>query len=245
MVIPSLGGYMNNMMDQTSAGDKLRGNSAGRRSQSRQGLRNIFGLRSKGSSRSSSNRKGISNTGDIVPKGFSKGQLAQYTPEQMQLFQSMFRDVAPDSYLSKLAGGDESYFDEMEAPAWRTFQEAQNQLGNRYSQLAPGALSAQKGSGFQNAAGQLGSDFAMNLASRRRELQRQAISDLQGLSTNLLGQRPVDRSLFENAPKQEKKALGGWGGVAGAVGGGLLGSFIPGIGPMGGARLGSAAFGGL
>lgn len=252
MALTSLGGNMNPMMDQTAAGDRLRGNAAGTRQRSRPSIAEYFRNRSKGRSFYQSKEKynarrpqSIQNTRDIVPKGFSLAQLSQYTPEQMELYKRLFSDVGPESYLSRLGSGDESYFEEMERPAWRQFQEAQGQLGSRYSQLAPGALSAQKSSGFQNAAGQLGSDFAMNLAAKRRELQRQAIYDLQGLSTSLLGQRPVGRTLIENAPKPEKKALGGWGGVVGAVGGGLLGSFIPGIGPMGGASLGSAAFGGL
>ena len=183
--------------------------------------------------------------GDITPKGYSKGQLAQFTPEQMQLFQQLFSHVSPDSYLSRLASGDESFFEEMEAPAWRKFAEAQGQLGSRFSQLAPGAMSAQRGSGFQNAAGQLGSDFAMDLASKRRDLQRQAISDLMGIGHELLGQRPYDRFLVEK-PQSQSTALGGWGGALGALGGGALG-FLGG-GPAGafaGASIGSSAFSGL
>lgn len=236
------------MMDQTAAGDNLRGNSAGRRQHRRPSMRDLIFGRSGRSSLGSSSRSrtpGIRNFKDIVPKGFSQAQQMQYTPEQMKLFQQMFGSSSPDSYLSRLAGGDESDFEEMEAPAWRQFQEAQGQLGSRYAQLAPGAMSAKNGSGFRNAANQQSSNFAMNLASRRRELQRQAIMDLQGIGTNLLQQRPMDRSLVENAPKKQKQALGGWGGVAGAVGGGLLGSVIPGIGTMAGATLGSSAFGGM
>ena len=29
-------------------------------------------------------------TGDVIPKGYRKGQLQQFTPEQMELFQQMF-----------------------------------------------------------------------------------------------------------------------------------------------------------
>jgi hypothetical protein len=221
---------MNNMMDQTSAGDKLRGNSAGKKQMRRPGLSDYIRKRGQGQSFFGTKYKydatkpqTITNTRDRVPQGFSLAQLSQYTPEQMSLFKRMFSDVDQDSYLSKLAGGDESYFEQMEQPAWRQFQEAQNQLGNRYSQLAPGALSAQKGSGFQNSAGQLGSDFAMNLASRRRELQRQAIFDLQGLGTSLLSQKPVDRALLERGEGKQKTA---WGSAIGSVGGAVLGGFV-------------------
>lgn len=177
--------------------------------------------------------------GDRIPKGHELGQLQQFSPEQMQLFKQLFSNVGSDSYLSRLAGGDEGIFSEMEAPAWRQFQEAQGQLGSRFSQLAPGAMSAQRGSGFQNAAGQLGSDFAMQLASRRQDLQRQALMDLFGLSESLLGQRPYDRFLAEKPQKQQSS---GWGGLLG-TGLGAAGGFLAG-GPMGalfGANIGHRA----
>lgn len=238
------------MMDQTAAGDRLRGNSAGNRSRRRTSIRDIlFGRYRNSSSRSSSkkpSRPGISNMNDVVPKGFSLGQLNQFTPSQMRLFKQLFSNTSKNSYLGKMASGDESFYDEMEQPAWRALQEAQGQLGSRYSQLAPGALSAQGGSGFQNEGNQLSSDFAMNLASKRRDLQRQAISDLMGLGNNLLSQRPVDRFLVENSPKPEKKALGGWGGSLGGVVGGIGGALLGGPGgALAGASIGSRAFGGL
>lgn len=183
--------------------------------------------------------------GDIVPKGHKVGQLQQFTPEQMQLFSQMFSHLGPDSYLSRLASGDQSQFEEMEAPAWRQFQEAQGQLGSRFSQVAPGSMGARRGSGFKNSAGQLGSDFAMNLQSNRQNLQRQAIMDLMGLSEQLLGQRPYQRDLFEK-PQSQSSALGGWGGALGALGGGTAGFFAGGpAGALMGANIGSRAFSGL
>jgi hypothetical protein len=47
-------------------------------------------------------------------------------------------------------------------------------------------------------------------------------------------------------PKQEKPALGGWGGALGALGGGLGGFFLGGpAGALTGANIGSKAFGGM
>jgi hypothetical protein len=146
-------------------------------------------------------------SGDKIPKSYKAGQLQQYTPEQLQQFLSLFPYLQEGGYLSKLAAGDESAFTEMEAPAWRQFQEAQGQLGSRFSQLAPGAMSAQRGSGFQNQAGQLGSDFAMQLASKRQELSRQALQDLFGLSESLLNQRPYERTLTEKPKKWWEQPL--------------------------------------
>ncbi len=164
---------------------------------------------------------------DIVPKGYSKGQLNQFTPEQMQLFQQLFSNVGPESFLSRLGMGEEGGFEQAEAPAWKQFAQAQGELGSRFSQLAPGAMSAQKGSGFQNQAGQLGSDFAMNLASRRQDLQRQALMDLMGISQSLLGQRPYERGLFEKQQHQPStssqfgmSALGALGRVGSSFFGG-------------------------
>lgn len=167
--------------------------------------------------------------GDIIPKGYQKGQLQQFTPEQMQLFQQLFGHVGPQSYLSKLAGGDEGMFEQMERPAQRIFQQKLGQLGSRFSQLQPGAMSAQRGSGFQQAGGQLASDFAENLASQRMQLQRQALMDLMGLSTDLLHEKPYETDLFEKQQKRPSFLQQLGIGLAGGVGkglGGLLGGLI-------------------
>jgi hypothetical protein len=174
--------------------------------------------------------------GNKIPKGQKLGQIQQFTPEQMQLFQQLFSQVSPDSYLSRLAGGDQSLFEEMEAPAHRQFQEQIGGLASRFSQGAGGrgALGARRSSGFQNMATASSSNFAQDLASKRQELQRQAIMDLMGLSNDLLGQRPYESGLYE---KQQKKS--GWGGLAGAALGGLGGFFAGGpSGALTGSQLG-------
>src|SRR5258705_9357563 len=114
--------------------------------------------------------------GDSIPKGFRKGQLQQFSPEQMQLFQQMFGHLGPDSFLSKLAGGEEGSFDEMEAPAMRQFSELLGGLGSRFSGM--GDLGSRKSSGFQNAGTSAASNFAQELQGNRQNLQRQAINDL-------------------------------------------------------------------
>jgi hypothetical protein len=186
----------------------------------------------KGASKSG-NGKGMFE-GDQLPKGYKAGQLQNFTPEMMDLFSQMIDMLGPEGFLSRLAGGDESFFEEMEQPAWRKFQEAQGQLGSRFSELAPGAMSAQKGSGFKNTAGQLGSDFAMNLASNRRELQRQAIQDMSNMSNSLLGQRPYERTLTQKQPKESS----GWGSLIGGALGGIGGAFVG--NPLLGASVGSS-----
>lgn len=187
------------------AGQTAMGNSAGQRSRS---------------------------SGDIIPKGYSKGQIQNFTPEQMQMLQQLIGMVGPDSQIAQMAGGNANW-DEIEAPAWRQFQEAQGQLGSRFSGMGMGA---QRGSGFKNQAGQLGSDFAMNLASQRQGLTRQALNDLMSMSNMLMGQRPQDKFLIEKPQKQQEQG-GFWNSVLPMVGT-AAGSFF--AGPAGGAAGGAA-----
>lgn len=169
-----------------------------------------------------------------IPKGYKKGTLNNFTPEQMQLFRQSFSDVGPDSYLSRLAGGDQSMFEEMEAPAFRQFNELQGNISSRFSGM--GGTGSRRSSGFQNTMNSAGSNFAQDLASRRQSLQQNAIKELAGLRSELLGQKPQENFLVE---KQQKEKKGGWGGLAGAALGGTAGFFAGGpTGAMAGAKLG-------
>lgn len=168
--------------------------------------------------------------------GYNVGRTNNFTPEQMDLFQSLFSHVSPESYTGRLATGDESLFGEMEAPALRQFSALQGNLASRFSGMGAGA---RKSSGFQNVSNQAASEFAQDLQSRRQDLQRQAIKDLMGMSSEILGQRPFEEFLME--PKQKKsflqKILGGILPIGGSLIGGAFG------GPSGaalGGRIGSA-----
>jgi hypothetical protein len=163
-----------------------------------------------------------------IPSGYKKGSLQQFTPEQMNLFQQMFGQVGPDSYLSKLAGGDQNAFDEMEAPALRQFGELQGNIASRFSGGGNGGqgrgLGSRNSNGFQNTMNSAASNFAQQLQSQRQSIQQQAIQDLHGMSSSLLGQRPQENFLVE---KQQKP---NYAGLAGGIAGGLAGSFL---GPLG------------
>lgn len=143
---------------------------------------------------------------DKIPKGFRGGQLQQFTPQQMQLFQSMFSHVQPGSFLNRLAGGDEGMFEQMEAPAWKALERSQGQLASRFSGMGIGG---QRSSGFRNTQGQLSSDFAQQLQSNRIGLQKQALQDLFGLGQGLLSQRPHERFLVEKPKSWWQELLGG------------------------------------
>jgi hypothetical protein len=158
--------------------------------------------------------------GDKLPSGYKARQMANFTPEQMNLFQQLFGLVSPESYTGRLAAGDESLFNEMEAPALKQFSGIQGGLASRFSQGGGGrgAMSARRSSGFQNTMNQAAMDFAGDLQSKRQGLQRQAIMDLMGMSNALLGQRPFERSL-------EKNKTSPWGAMAGKLFG-PVGGFV-------------------
>lgn len=132
--------------------------------------------------------------GNKIPKGYQLGGFQRFSPEQMQLFQSLFGNVGPDSYLSKLAGGDQTMFNQLEAPALRQFGELQGNIASRFSGMGTGA---RRSSGFQNTMSQAGQDFAQQLQSQRMGLQRQAMQDLMGFSQMLMGQQPNEQFLMK------------------------------------------------
>lgn len=167
-----------------------------------------------------------------IPSGYRKYAVQNFTPEQMDLFSQLFGLVDPDSDNYKLAEGDSSIFDDIEAPALRQFNELQGNLASRFSGMGMGA---RRSSGFNNASNAAAQDFASQLQSNRQSLQRQAILDLMGISSELLGQRPYTVGLSE---KRQKEG-GGWGASIGAGLGGLGGFFAGGLpGALQGAKLG-------
>ena len=185
-------------------------------------------------------KSGGGQRGDIVPSGYKTGQLQNYTPQQMEIFGQEFSRVGPESYTARLAGGDQSLFNEIEAPAFQQFQEGLGGMASRFSQGGgSGSLGTRRSSGFQNAGTAAFSNFAQQLQSQRQALQRQALKDLHGMSIDLLDQRPYERQFIQ---KKEKKKTP-WGSIAGGIVGGIGGAFVG--NPMAGAYAGSAAGGAL
>ncbi len=156
------------------------------------------------------NTTGTGQMQEKIGSGYKKQSMQNFTPEQMQLFQQMFGHVGPDSFLSKLAGGDEGTFGQIEAPALKQFNQLQGQIGSRFSGMDKGALSARNSSGFQNTMNSAAQDFAGQLQSQRQGLQQQALKDLMGFSKDILGQEPFDNSLIKKDQKQPfwKQLLG-------------------------------------
>jgi hypothetical protein len=166
-------------------------------------------------------RKSV-DSGDIVPTGQRVARLQNYTPQAMEQYENMFQHVGPDSYLSRLAGGDQSMFDELEAPAWQQFQQAQGQLASRFSGQGMGGRS---GSAFQNAGGQLANDFAMNLQSQRMGMRNQALKELMGYSDALLNQKPYEKAMYDK-PEGKKNFWQKMGGGALRAAGTAAGTYF-------------------
>lgn len=195
------------------------------------------GLGGSRSSRDQSRLRG-GERGDNIPSGYRAGKIRRFDNRQMDLYKQMFSHVDPDSYLSRLSSGDEDLFNEMEAPAMRQFNALQGNLASRFSGMGMGARNS---SGFQNTANQAASDFSQDLQSRRQDLQRQAILDLQGLSRELLGQRPSEKFLLKkDYPQQQPDQSGDWlGGILSGLAGGASGFATGGMtGAVGGAGSG-------
>lgn len=154
-----------------------------------------------------------------VPKGFEAVSQQMFTPEQMQLFSSLFGQLGPGSQLAKLAGGDQSQFAQLEAPAMRQFGEMMGQIGSRFSGMGMGG---RRSSGFNLSQSSLAQQLSESLQSQRLGLQRQALADLMGMSNVLLGQRPYETQYLEK-PQNFLKQLG----VGAAEGLGQAAAFLP------------------
>ena len=180
---------------------------------------------------------GYGMQGNNIPSGYKAGRIQNYTPEQMKLFKGLFSHVAPGSYTARLAGGDESLFNQIEQGAMKQFGEFQGQNASRFS---ANGMGNRHGSAFQNSNSQASADFASQLQQQRHGLQQQAIQGLMGMSNTLLNQRPYENFLTQkqHQPSFLDNLIGGGAPLVGAGIGGFFG------GPAGaafGAQLGGAA----
>jgi len=134
--------------------------------------------------------------------GYNQVTINTLSPEQQQLFQQLLGGSSGGlnaglGNLSRLAGGDQSQFQEMEAPALRQFGQLQGNIASRFAGMGSGS---RRSSGFQNTLSGAGTDLAERLASQRMGYQQSAISQLLGLSNSLLGRQTQENFL---TPKQK------------------------------------------
>jgi len=153
--------------------------------------------------------------------GYKSGQMSNFTPEQMNLFKSLFSSVSPSSSLYKLANGDQSEFEQLEAPALKQFSGLQGNLASRFSGM--GSAGARRSSGFQNASNSAAQDFASQLQAQRMNIQNNARMQLHQMSQDLLNQRPYENFLVPEEKKSSflEQLLGGLSGAAGGIAGNL------------------------
>lgn len=135
--------------------------------------------------------------------GHKYAQLPTMSPEQLNFFQALLSQAQPGTsqgidFLSKLSGGDQSQFEQLESPYYSALDRAGAQLGSRFSGLGMGG---QQSSGFQNALAGQAKDLSELLGSQRMQLQQNAIRELLGLSQSLLG-TPTFQN-FLTPPKQK------------------------------------------
>lgn len=147
------------------------------------------------------------------PHGYQKFSMANFTPEMMDKFMEWMQLTNPEGDLSRLAHGDEEYFNQIEAPALKQFSALQGNLASRFSGQGMGARHS---SGFQNTVGQAGSDFAQQLQANRQGLQRQAQQDLSSMYSNLLGQKPYDQG-YVKKDRSGGNSAEQWGRIAGLI----------------------------
>lgn len=172
---------------------------------------------------------GAYSSQERIPEGYEKFKINNYTPEQEKLSKSQYEHVGPNSYLSQLASGEGSAYESMEQSALRKFGDVQAGIASKFSGAGIGSRNS---SGFANAQNTAASDFLKDLQAKRYEMRRNAIMDLMGITNNILNQRQYETGLV--GPQEEQSS--GWGGIIGAVGGGIAGTFVG--NPMLGATLG-------
>jgi hypothetical protein len=159
---------------------------------------------------------------DLKGTGYKQITTPTFDKNQMKLFKDLFSQVGRNTQLGQLAGGDQSAFGQLEAPALQQFSGLLGGLGSRFSGM--GGLGARNSSGFQNTATNAASNFAQQLQAQRLGIQNQARNDLFSMSQQLLGQRPYEQNFFEKPLSFGQSLLGS---VAGGFGQGL--GMLPGL----------------
>lgn len=178
--------------------------------------------------------KKLASGEDVVPKGFDLAQLSTMQPEQKEILKRGYKELDPESYLSKLqAGGDEEFWRKQEEPGRRQFQEEMGQLNSRFAELAPGALSLKGSSAQQNAQSQAAIDYQTRRDALRHGLVREAQQDYSKLRGELLGYSPESKFLVEKEHKQPpipvnppESAANRWGREALRAGSTIAGAYL-------------------
>lgn len=162
-------------------------------------------------------------SGRNLPEGYS--EIDNWTPEMHDLYNRNMGNLGEDSFINKVAQGDEETFNQLEAPGKRQFTATQGNIASRFSGGGggQGAMSSRRSSGHQNFQNAAASDFAEKMQSNRVSMQMQAIKDMSQMSNDLLRQEPY--STVEDAPSAWETFLGSLGQGLGKEVGGLPAKF--------------------
>lgn len=153
-----------------------------------------------------------------IPSGFKQFSLPTMSQDQKgiyDLLRNQFMGHAPGIYdqLGGLAKGQSPFFESLEAPAMRQFQQ----------QIAPGIANRYVGSGIKNSSGlnnslaSAGQGLAENLQSQRLGIQMNAISQLLGLGDLLLQTPTMQSGLVQKKPSFWQQLSGGLGQGVGSA----------------------------
>lgn len=142
----------------------------------------------------------------LFGKGEKTQQIQRFTPEQQSLLNTLVGKSAtllPQSfdYLSQLLSPTEEAIESYSAPAMRSFEESiLPTIAERFT-----GMGAQKSSAFGQQLGKAGASLAENLAAQRASMQKNALSQLQGLLSGAM------TPSFENVFRPGTKGLLGSG----------------------------------
>lgn len=179
--------------------------------------------------------------------GYDVASLSNYGPDVVETARKLYGKTVPGmeagiDYNTRLASGDQSMFDELEAPALRQFGQQQSQIASRFSGGGGGdrAMSSRRGSGFYNAQNSAAMELSEKLSSQRQALRRQAINDLRGMSKELLEPQRQNQMLVKPKVPGWQKFVGGALPLIGAGVGAFGGPMGMALGASVGSQLGGA-----
>jgi len=160
--------------------------------------------------------------------GFKQITMPTMNSDQSQLFSQLIGSAKGGlgqgglSALSQQASGSPEQFQQMEAPALRQFNQLQGGLASRFSGMGSGA---RQSSGFQNTMGEAGASLAEQLSSKRMDYQQEALRQLLGLSSMLLGKDTFNTAFIPKKKSFFHELLGAGASGMGSGLGSLLGLF--------------------
>lgn len=191
-----------------------------------------------------SSMSGMSKSSGLQGSGYQQLNVPRMGQQGQDIWQQLYKGsqggVASSLQgLSDLAGGDQSKFSALEAPAMRQLNELQGNISSRFSGMGSGA---RRSSGHQNTQNAAAVDLAERLQGQRLGLQQNAWKQLLGIHSDLMQNPTHEGFLMKEKQPSWQKWLGASLPYAGGAAGAGLGflSGVPG-GNLAGAKLGFEA----